>query len=167
MEPCVVGTGRSGPDRESVPKFKVDAKWNDRFVLITRSFITEFCLSMSRNAWILYVSISTFYNISQERAFPKLEMLEAVCPLSRWSRSRALLELLNLRLVEVWGEKVGRRRRTFYRLLQVNPKGWHMAERQQLTGEELQERFSRKKLLKGMEWVQKAYRKSKQGACLN
>jgi hypothetical protein len=102
---------------------------------------------------MLYAAIGTFYNPVQKRAFPRLDMLEAICPLSRYSRSRALRELLTLGLVEVWGEKRGRRRRTVYRLPYVNEKRWHMAHPQQATGDELQDLIAKNQLPADLEWA--------------
>jgi hypothetical protein len=140
--------------------FKVDDKWHDRFALITRGFIEEFCLKMGRNAWVLYLALGTFYNLAQRRSFPNLQMLEAVCPLTRSARSRALRELTDLGLVEVWGEKFRRKRRTFYRLLHVDAKGHHTAERHQPTSEEIDELETEGALPAEYEWAKRAYAKS-------
>lgn len=140
--------------------FKVDENWHSRFAMITRSFVEEFCLKMRRNAWALYLALGTFYNLKQRRSFPSLQMLEAVCPVTRFSRSRALRELIDLGLVEVWGERSGRRRRTFYRLPHVDAKGHHTAERQQPTSEEIDELETEGALPVEYEWARRAYVKS-------
>lgn len=140
--------------------FKIDPMFHERFAMITRGFIEEFSLGMSRNAWGLYLTLATFYNLNQQRSFPTLKMLEAVCPLSRFSRSRALRELTDLGLVEVWGEKLGRKRRTFYRLLHVDAKGHHMAQVQQLSCEDLYERRAEGLLSPGYDLLDRAYLKT-------
>jgi hypothetical protein len=137
--------------------FQVDENWEKRFAMVTRGFIEEFCFSLSLNAWVLYLTLATFYNLQQKRSFPTLEMLEATCPLSRFSRSRALRTLFGLGLVEVWGEKRGRRRRTFYRLLHADAGGHHMAQCQQPTFNELREWASKSTLPPEYDWVQRAY----------
>ncbi|HEV2492292.1 MAG TPA: hypothetical protein VG204_04385 [Terriglobia bacterium] len=143
----------------------VDPNWHNRFVMVTRGFLEEFSLKMSRNAWVLYLALGTFYHLYQQRSFPKLEMLEAVCPLSKFSRSRALRELVDLGLVEVWGEQRGRKRRTFYRLLHVDAKGHHVAKVEQPTYEDIYERLAQGALSPGYEWVQRAYLKTVQEVC--
>lgn len=148
------------------PGFKEDDKWQLRFAMITRGFVEEFAFAMSRNAWVLYLALATFYNFSQQRSFPKLEMLEAVCPLSRSSRSRGLRELVNLGLVEVWGERRGRRRRTFYRLLNVDARGHHLAQVQQVSGGELMNWTLKGSIPPDYEWVQRAYLKSWRRVCV-
>ena len=55
--------------------FKVDPKWSQRFAMITRGFVEEFSQRMSRNAWVSYLGLATFYNRHQQRAFPNLEQL--------------------------------------------------------------------------------------------
>jgi hypothetical protein len=137
----------------------VDEKWHQRFGMITRCFVAEFCLTLTRNEWVLYLTLATFYNPSQRRSFPRLKDIEAVCPLGAPARSRALSGLKKHGLVEVWGERTGRRKRTFYRLLHAGTKGHHLAEQQQPTGEELQERERKGKLGEDYEWVRTAYRK--------
>jgi len=134
--------------------------------MVTRGFNEEFCLKMSRNALVLYMALGTFYNRNQHRAFPTLEMLEAACPLSRFSRSRALGELHDLGLVEVWGEKHRRRRLTFYRLLHVDAGGHHVAERQQPTVDELRKWAAVGALSPEYDWMQRAYVKSRRGVCV-
>ncbi len=150
---------------ESNPTFKQGEWWQSGFAMVTRGFIEEFCFAMSRNAWILYLALATFYNLSQRRSFPTNAMLFAVCSLSRFSRSRALRQLLDLGLVEVWGEKRGRRRRTFYRLLHVDAGGHHVARRQQHTFDELREWAAEGRLPPGYGWVQRAYVKSGGRVC--
>jgi len=148
-----------------VSNFKIDPMWHDRFAMITRGFVEEFSLKMSRNAWVFYLALATFYNRDQQRAFPNAEMLFAVLPLSRFARCRALRELVDLGLVEVWGEKRGRRRRTFYRLPRADTKGHHMAQVQQATCEELLAWEVEGTLPPGSAWVQRAYLKSGRRVC--
>jgi hypothetical protein len=136
---------------------KVDPKWSEHFAMISRGFVEEFGLRLSRNAWVLYQGLSTFYNRKQRRAFPPLAHLYAVCPLSRFSRSRAMLELVDALLVEVWSESVGRRERRFYRLLFVDAKGHHVSTRQQHTAEELRELERAGSLPPGFEWLKSSY----------
>jgi hypothetical protein len=147
--------------------FNVDDNWHSRFVMISRGFVEEFCFKMRLNAWVLYLALGTFYNLSQRRSFPNLEMLEAVCPLTRSARSRALRELIDLGLVEVWGERLKRKRRTFYRLVHVDAKGHHTAERQQLTLEEIAELDTTGKLPAEYEWAKRAYAKSRRRVFLH
>lgn len=149
-----------------VSAFKIDPNWDEWFALITRGFLTEFAFAMSRNAWVLYLTLATFYNRRQARAFPTLERIETVCPLGRFSRSRALRELRKLGLVEVWAERRGRRRRTFYRLLHADAKGHHKAQLQQATCEEIFERAVKGVLPPGYEWVQRAHLKSGRSVCV-
>lgn len=151
----VVGVRASG--------FKVDEKWHERFAMVTRGFVEEFSLKMSRNAWALYLALATFYNRNQQRAFPNLEMVFAVLPLSRYARCRALRELVNLGLVEVWGARRGRKWRTFYRFPHADTTGHHMAGVQQPTCEELLAWDAEGRLPPGHAWVQQAYLKSKTG----
>jgi len=125
--------------------------------MISRGFVEEFSLKMSRNAWVLYLALGTFYSLPQQRSFPTLELLFAVCPLSRFSRSRALCELADLGLVEVWGKRQGRTRRTFYRLLHVDAKGHHLAEVQQPRAEELLSWEAEGMLPPDFMWAQSAY----------
>ena len=140
--------------------FKIDHMFHDRFAMITRGFVEEFSLRMSRNAWVLYLALATFYNREQQRAFPTAEMLFAVVPLTRSSRSRALRELLDLQLVEVWGQRQRRRRRTFYRLLHVDRQGHHLMQAQQPTCDQLQAWKAEGALPRDFEWVRQAYLKS-------
>ena len=114
---------------------------------------------MNRNAWVLYLALGTFYNRKECRAFPTLEQLYAVFPLERYGRSRALGKLVELGLVEVWGERRQRRRRTFYRLLHVDDTGKHCAEKMQPSWAELKEMQSRTQLSEAYEWVTTAYLK--------
>jgi DNA-binding transcriptional ArsR family regulator len=146
--------------RAKVVGFKVDEKWQQHFGMITRGFVEEFGFALSRNAWVLYLALATFYNIQQQRAFPNLEMLYAVCPLSKSSRSRALGELFEHGLVEVWSERLGRRRRTFYRLPHVDAKGHHLAEVQQPRWEDLLRQELEHTLPEQFAWVHSATLKS-------
>lgn len=148
-----------------VSSFKIDPMWHDRFAMITRGFIEEFSLRMSRNAWVLYLALATFYNRKQQRSFPSPEMLFAVAPLSRFARCRALRELVALGLVEVWGQKRRRRRLTFFRLIHADAKGHHMAQVQQATCEELIAREVEGTLPPGSAWVKQAYLKSRRKVC--
>lgn len=133
--------------------------WQDFFLQLTRGFIEEFSLAMNRNAWVLYMALGTFYNSKQRRAFPKPEHLDAVVPLARYGRSRALGKLVELGLVEIWGERKGRRRRTFYRLLHVNEKRRHCAKKQQLDWREIEEMKNHGQLPKDYAWATAAYLK--------
>jgi hypothetical protein len=137
----------------------VDERWNQRFAMITRGFVAEFSLALTRNAQSMYLTLATFYSLRQQRAFPTLKHIEAVCPLGGPARSRALAQLKQLGLVEVWAERRGRRRHTFYRLLHVDATGHHLAERQQPTGKELQERQRQGVLGEDYEWLKRAYPK--------
>jgi hypothetical protein len=143
--------------------FKVDEKWHERFAMITRGFVEEFSLRMSRNAWVLYIALGTFYNRNQQRAFPNLKMLFAVLPLSRYARCRALRELVDLGLVEVWGARRGRKRQTFYRLPYVDATGHHMSQVQQPTCEQLLAAYAEDCLPPEYDWVRQAYLKSRKG----
>jgi hypothetical protein len=139
---------------------KIDEKWNDHFAMITRGFWEEFNLRLPRNAWALYVALATFYSNRQARAFPKSEELYTVCPLSVFSRSRAMFRLIDEGLIEVWGERIKRRRRTFYRFPHVDAKGHHMAQVQQPTAQELLEQKQKGTLPPDFGWVETAYLKS-------
>ena len=152
-------------------EFIPDEHWRDHFAMLTRGFVEEFSLRLNRNAWAMYLTLATFYNRKQQRAYPTMQKIEHVCPLDRSSRSRALyhsdrrskngtLSLIDTGLVEVWSERVKRRRRTFFRLPHVDAGGHHCGERQQPTGEELVEWARANTLPPGFEWVKQSYMKS-------
>jgi predicted transcriptional regulator len=128
--------------------------------MVTRGFLEQFCLELTRNEWTLYLALSTFLNFEQRRAFPSVTELETVLPIDRPSRSKAFRKLIDLALVEVWAEKVGRRRRTFYRFPYIDEKGHHVGQRQQSTAEELLQWNAEGSLPPGFEWLKEAWPKS-------
>ena len=145
--------------RDSSATGKPPQEWNRFFGMITRGFVENFSLALNRNSWVIYLALATFYNRKQKRSFPPPERLYAVVPLDRSARSRALSPLRKLGLVEIWGERKGRRRRRFFRLLHVDESGRHVADRQQPTHEELSILQKTGKLPKHLEWVRNSYLK--------
>ncbi len=124
--------------------------------MISRGFVEEYCFKLGRNEWVLYLALATFYNGKQRRAFPTPEQLYAVVPISRYGRSRAMRKLIELELIEVWGETLKRRRRTFYRLLNVSDGRRHLANRQQRSYKELRELAGKGELPADEGWLHRA-----------
>jgi hypothetical protein len=142
------------------PTTKTPEDWLDWYGQVTVGFIQHFCLQMRRNEWVLYGVLAACYNTKQERAWPSLVMLESALPFDRFTRNRSMRKLVDLGLVEVIAEKVGRRWRTFYRMLHVRSDGRHVATQQQKSFEELERLYDSGMLPESYKWLKNCHLKS-------
>lgn len=131
------------------------------FCMPTAGFLIEASYLMGKNDLLLYLGIGIFYNVAQERAYPKPIHLDAVIEgMDRHEKSKAMKRLEMMGRIERWKQpapyKNIERWWKFYRMPFVNKEGHQVATRQQYSARELLALKADRKIPVGYEWLRQA-----------